>query len=66
MKVLIVEDEKELASSICEYLQGENFNCEAACDYDLALAKLLSTAGQSERLAELARSARSVIDLTKD
>ncbi len=40
MKVLIVEDEKELASSICEYLQGENFNCEAACDYDQALEKI--------------------------
>lgn len=40
MKVLIIEDEKELASSICEYLHEESFFCEAVYDYEQALEKI--------------------------
>ncbi len=40
MKLLIVEDERELSSSICEYLQVENFYCDAAYDYVQALEKI--------------------------
>jgi DNA-binding response OmpR family regulator len=40
MKILIVEDEKELASSIKEYLEQDNFLCETAGTYDEALEKL--------------------------
>jgi len=40
MKILIVEDEVELASSICEYLSEKNFNCETAHDYYSALDKI--------------------------
>jgi len=56
----------DVADASLNYTKTRLEQAQAACDYDLALAKLLSTAGQSERLAELARSARSVIDLTKD
>jgi DNA-binding response OmpR family regulator len=40
MKVLIIEDEKELSNSICEYLNEENFFCETAFDYEQALEKI--------------------------
>ena len=40
MKLLIVEDEKELANSIKEYLKQDNFLCEIACTYNEALEKL--------------------------
>jgi DNA-binding response OmpR family regulator len=40
MKVLIVEDEKELSQSICEYLSGELFTCEQAFDYRTAVEKM--------------------------
>lgn len=40
MKILVVEDELELAASICEYLGEKNFNCEAAHDYYTALEKI--------------------------
>jgi DNA-binding response OmpR family regulator len=40
MKILIVEDEKELAQDIVEYLSGENFLCEIASDYNKALEKI--------------------------
>jgi DNA-binding response OmpR family regulator len=30
MKILIIEDETELAKSISEYLSGENYICEFA------------------------------------
>lgn len=40
MKLLIVEDEKELAASIKEYLEQDNFICEIAGTYDEALEKL--------------------------
>lgn len=39
MKILIVEDEKELASSIAAYLGGEHYLCEFATSFDEALAK---------------------------
>ncbi|SHH19428.1 TolC family protein [Massilia sp. CF038] len=39
---------------------------QAAYEYDLALAKLLGTTGQPERLAPLSTSAGSIIELTKD
>lgn len=40
MKVLVVEDETELAASICEYLGEKNFSCETAHDYYSALEKI--------------------------
>jgi DNA-binding response OmpR family regulator len=39
MKILIVEDEKELSSSIVKYLKGENYICETAGDFKTALEK---------------------------
>lgn len=40
MKILIVEDERELAQSIADYLSGENYLCEFAATYDEALDKI--------------------------
>ena len=40
MKVLIIEDEKELSKSICEYLSGEQFITETAFDFHSALEKI--------------------------
>jgi len=40
MKILIVEDEKELSQSICDYLSNEQFTCEQAFDFDTALEKI--------------------------
>ena len=40
MKILIVEDEKELSQSICSYLANEQFICEQAFTYTLALEKI--------------------------
>jgi len=40
MKVLIIEDEKELSDSICTYLNNENFICEAAYDFNTASEKI--------------------------
>jgi DNA-binding response OmpR family regulator len=40
MKILIVEDEKELSQSICDYLSGEQFVCEQAFDYKSAIEKI--------------------------
>ena len=40
MKILIVEDEKELAISIKKYLEHDNFICEIAETYSTALEKL--------------------------
>jgi DNA-binding response OmpR family regulator len=40
MKVLIIEDEKELARSIAEYLSGEHYLCEFAGTYQQALDKI--------------------------
>ena len=40
MKVLIIEDEVELAKSIVSYLSGQNYLCEQAKDYHQALEKV--------------------------
>ena len=40
MKLLIIEDEKELASSIASYLKNENYTCEVASNYKQALDKI--------------------------
>ncbi|MCJ7936293.1 MAG: response regulator transcription factor [Chryseobacterium sp.] len=40
MKILIIEDETELAKSISEYLSGENYLCEFASTYNDAMNKI--------------------------
>lgn len=40
MKILIVEDERELSQSMCEYLSGEQFTCEQAFDFETAIEKV--------------------------
>lgn len=40
MKILIIEDEKDLSDSISQYLTTEQFSCEAAYDYDMAMEKV--------------------------
>ena len=40
MKLLIVEDEKELAASIASYLKNENYTCEVASNFKQALDKI--------------------------
>lgn len=40
MKILIIEDEKELSDSISKYLSTEQFTCEAAYDYNSAIEKI--------------------------
>lgn len=40
MKILIIEDERELSDSISKYLSTEQFICEAAYDYHTALEKI--------------------------
>jgi DNA-binding response OmpR family regulator len=40
MNILIIEDEKELSHSICEYLSSEQFVCEQAFDYKTAMEKI--------------------------
>ena len=40
MKVLVIEDEKELSKSICQYLASEQFITETAYDFDSALEKI--------------------------
>lgn len=40
MKVLVVEDNKELAGSICNYLSSERYICEVAENVDAAKEKL--------------------------
>ena len=40
MKILIIEDEKELAKSISEYLSEENYLCEHAATFAEALSKI--------------------------
>ncbi|MGJ1412745.1 response regulator transcription factor [Sphingobacterium thalpophilum] len=40
MKILIVEDEKELANSIVEYLSEENYLCEVAFTFTEAMNKI--------------------------
>lgn len=40
MKILIIEDEQDLAQSIAEYLSGESYLCEFASTYRQALDKI--------------------------
>lgn len=40
MKILIIEDEQELAKSIAEYLSEENYLCEFASTFNQALDKI--------------------------
>jgi DNA-binding response OmpR family regulator len=40
MKILIIEDEHELAQSIAAYLSGENYKCEFGATYSQALEKI--------------------------
>lgn len=40
MKILVVEDETELALDIVKYLSGENYLCEVAATYDQAAEKI--------------------------
>ncbi|MEI7661806.1 MAG: response regulator transcription factor [Bacteroidota bacterium] len=40
MKILLIEDEKELSGSITEYLQKENYLCEAVLNYEDAIEKI--------------------------
>lgn len=40
MKILIIEDEKELAESIINYLNGQGYICESAYDYRTATEKV--------------------------
>ncbi|MFP5079761.1 response regulator transcription factor [Pedobacter sp. JCM 36344] len=42
MKVLIIEDELQLAANMVSYLSGQNYVCELASDYSQALAKISS------------------------
>ncbi len=39
MKILIVEDEKELRDSIATYLMAQDYSCDTASDYETALHK---------------------------
>ena len=40
MKILVIEDEKELADNIASYLAGENYLCEFANNYHKAIDKI--------------------------
>jgi len=40
VKVLIIEDEKELSSSIVDFLKSENYKCEAVFDLETAREKI--------------------------
>ncbi len=40
MKILVIEDERALSDSICEYLGKEHFICEAVFDFHTALEKI--------------------------
>jgi len=42
MKVLIIEDEKELSESISVYLANEQFVCERTFDFDSSMEKIAS------------------------
>ena len=39
MKILIIEDEKELSESIAIYLKSEDYICEVAADFNTAIEK---------------------------
>jgi outer membrane protein TolC len=56
----------DVADASLNFTKARLEQAQAAYEYDLALAKLLGTAGQADRLAALSRTANNVIDLTKD
>ena len=56
----------EVADASLNATKASLERAQAAYDYVLALAKLLGTAGQPEKLAAHANSASHIIDLTKD
>ncbi|GAC1430308.1 MAG: response regulator transcription factor [Chitinophagaceae bacterium] len=39
MKILVIEDEKELSKSMIAYLKAENYLCESAGDFNTAMEK---------------------------
>jgi DNA-binding response OmpR family regulator len=39
MKILIIEDEKELSRNMTDYLRAENYHCDTAMDFATAIAK---------------------------
>jgi DNA-binding response OmpR family regulator len=39
MKILIIEDEKELSKNIAKFLSDDNYLCEQAYDFDSAYKK---------------------------
>jgi DNA-binding response OmpR family regulator len=39
LKILIIEDEKELSNSIASYLKGQDYLCELAADFNTAIEK---------------------------
>ena len=41
MKILLVEDERKLAETIIQYLQQENYLCEAVFTYEAAIEKIM-------------------------
>jgi len=41
MKMLVVEDEEELLSSICTYLREEGYRCEPAMTFTEASQKII-------------------------
>lgn len=42
VKILVIEDEKELAKSIADYLKEENYLCEFAASFNVAIEKVQS------------------------
>ncbi|WP_337043922.1 response regulator transcription factor [Emticicia sp. 17c] len=40
MKILVIEDEKELAQNIADYLEAEKYLCEFAVTYEQAIEKI--------------------------
>ncbi|MGB7527105.1 hypothetical protein [Sphingobacterium cellulitidis] len=40
MKILIIEDEKELANSMVQYLTEEKYICEVALNFSEAIQKV--------------------------
>ncbi len=40
MKILVIEDERELANDIVKYLSGESYRCEIANDFPAAMEKI--------------------------
>jgi len=52
MKILIIEDEKELAQSMVEYLSAENYLCELALTFKEAMNKVEKSFGVGNETGE--------------